>query len=166
MTITNFTSKFYSKNSPIFLLIILLIVSTKLFSQTSQVEYNFNDGQVPVSWIESVDSNSNWVVDSSVKQEGGFSLKSGDIDNSQNSRIEWQGLFDSGTIAFYYYLDTEGCCDKLRFSIDGIEVLNNGGVQNTWQEFRYNIAAGNHAFKWSYTKDGSVSTTLDSVLDR
>ena len=148
------------KTQPLFYVIFLFTVNVN--AQVSDVTYNFNNNLVPTQWTATINSDSDWVIDTTEFSEGGFSLKSGDITDSQQSGIQWQDDFEAGTIVFDYHYDTEGCCDRLKFYVDNVEILAVGGVNN-WEEFRYNIEAGTHTFKWIYKKDGSASTYLDSV---
>jgi hypothetical protein len=63
-------------------------------------------------------------------------------------------------VKFYWKVSSEANYDYLRFYIDGVEQTRIAGTVD-WTQVAYNIAAGSHTLKWSYTKDGSVSTGSD-----
>lgn len=45
--------------------------------------------------------------------------------------------------------------DHCRFYVDSTAVLDLGALDNDWQSFSYDLAAGEHELKWSYQKDSS-----------
>ena len=93
--------------------------------------------------------------------------RSGDIDDDQSSTIETTvTLGSSGSAKFYWKVSSETNYDYLRFYIDGVEKAKISGIVN-WTQLSFSIAAGTHTLKWSYTKDGSVSSGSDcGWLDR
>jgi cysteine-rich repeat protein len=66
----------------------------------------------------------------------------------------------AGRLCFWYTGESESCCDRFRFLVDGVERLNAGGTV-AWTEACYDVTAGSHVLRWQYSKDGSVSTGID-----
>jgi len=91
----------------------------------------------------------------------GDSAKSGTITHNQSSTIETDVTVGSTqAVKFYWRVSSEANYDYLRFYIDGVEQTRIAGTVS-WTQVSYNITAGTHTLKWSYTKDGSVSTGSD-----
>jgi Zn-dependent metalloprotease len=105
--------------------------------------------------------NANWVKVTDVYYYGGDSAKSGTITHNQTSTIETSVTVTSlKSVKFYWKVSSESGYDYLRFYIDGVQQDAIAGTVN-WTQKSYNIATGTHILKWSYTKDGSVSTGSD-----
>lgn len=105
--------------------------------------------------------NAPWVIVSDIKYEGIYAAKSGTITHSQSSTMEV--VIDApefNTIRFACKVSSEGNYDYLGFYVDGVERASWSGNQE-WAEHTYTITPGQHTFKWSYTKDGSVNTGSD-----
>ncbi|MBI5210882.1 MAG: fibronectin type III domain-containing protein [Elusimicrobia bacterium] len=92
------------------------------------------------------------------------SARSGGIGDNQTSCIEVTRNTVAGNVSFAYWVDSEASYDYLRFYTDGIQRASWSGSTG-WGTYSYAVAsAGNHPFKWCYTKDGSVSTGQDTAL--
>jgi len=104
--------------------------------------------------------NANWGIVSDVKYEGTYAAKSGTITHSQTSTIEITLDTTFENISFYGKVSSESNYDYLRFYIDGTEQDKWSGTVD-WTQHTYTITPGEHTFKWSYTKDGSVSNGSD-----
>ena len=65
-----------------------------------------------------------------------------------------------GNLSFFYKVSSEQNYDKLHFYMDGQEKGVWSG-QGEWTEFIQPVTVGNHTFRWSYTKDSSVSSNSD-----
>ncbi len=103
-----------------------------------------------------------------VVQEGndGYCMKSANAGvASSTSAIEASKNFGSdGMVSFDALCQGEGTSthwDKCQFFIDGVEMINHGAEVSGWNNYSYPVTAGEHTFKWSYTKDGSVNPTGD-----
>lgn len=103
-----------------------------------------------------------------VVQEGndGYCMKSANAGvASSTSAIEASKNFGSdGMVSFDALCQGEGTSthwDKCQFFIDGVEMMNHGAEVSGWNNYSYPVTAGEHTFKWSYTKDGSVNPTGD-----
>ncbi len=105
--------------------------------------------------------NADWYKVTDVYYYGGDSARSGDIGNNQSSTIETTVTVGSTqAVKFYWKVSSEANYDYLRFYIDGVEKTRIAGTVD-WTQVAYNITAGTHTLKWSYTKDYSVSTGYD-----
>ena len=61
---------------------------------------------------------------------------------------------------FYKKVSSESGWDKLFFYIDNVEKGNWSG-EVAWSQETFPVTTGTHTFKWSYSKDGSVSSGND-----
>ena len=66
----------------------------------------------------------------------------------------------AGDLTFMYKVSSENNYDKLHFYMDNQEKGTWSGTVD-WTEFTQPVTAGQHTFKWSYTKDSSVSSGED-----
>ncbi len=102
-----------------------------------------------------------WIITEIDPYEGTFSAQSGSINDSQNSDLSVEvSVISPGTITFLAKVDSESTFDFLRFYIDGTQQGQWSGSLG-WTEVTYPVDSGTHVFKWSYTKDVSVSTGSD-----
>jgi Zn-dependent metalloprotease/plastocyanin len=105
--------------------------------------------------------NANWTKVTDVYYYGGDSARSGDISDNQSSTIETEVTVGSTqAVKFYWKVSSEANYDYLRFYIDGVEQTQIAGTVD-WTQVSYNISAGTHTLKWSFTKDYSVSSGSD-----
>jgi PKD repeat protein len=105
--------------------------------------------------------NADWYKVTDVYYYGGDSARSGTITHNQSTTIETSVTVGSTqAVKFYWKVSSEANYDYLRFYIDGVEKTRIAGTVD-WTQVSYNITAGTHILKWSYTKDGSVSTGSD-----
>jgi vibriolysin len=105
--------------------------------------------------------NALWSRVTDVYYYGGDSAKSGTITHSQSTTIETSvTVASTQAVKFYWRVSSEANYDYLRFYIDGVEKTKIAGTV-AWTQVSYNIAAGTHTLKWSYTKDVSVNTGSD-----
>lgn len=126
----------------------------------SKIDDGFESGDFSsFGWFFS--GNTNWNVASIDTYDGNYVAKSGDITHSQSSDIEITiNAHNSNTISFARKVSSEIGYDSLRFYIDGIEKFKLSGTQD-WAVQTFNFTPGQHTFKWSYTKDSSVSAGSD-----
>jgi hypothetical protein len=110
-------------------------------------------------WV--MGGNADWTIVTDNPQEGIYCARSGNIDNSQISYLEVTvGVTGEGNITFYRKVSSENNYDYLKFFIDGIQKDQWSG-NFAWGQVSYPVTAGNHIFKWQYSKDGSVSSGED-----
>lgn len=109
----------------------------------------------------SFSGNDNWTIVSSGQYAGNYSAKSGPITHSQSTTMQVTlNILSSGNITFYRKISSEGSFDYLRFYIDGSNPGTWSGSLD-WALQSYAVNAGIHTFKWTYSKDGSVSSGSD-----
>jgi len=109
-----------------------------------------------------------WQITGEDFYEGLYSARSGVIIDDQNSAIfiDLDVAVDD-SISFYRKVSCEDdpsgeTYDWLGFFIDGVEIQRWDGEMD-WQKMSYPVAAGQHNFKWVYTKDYSVSSGADAA---
>jgi len=109
----------------------------------------------------SFSGNSDWIIDNTNFYEGNYSAKSGITNHNQSSELSLsvESLGD-GEIRFYKKVSSEGNYDFLKFYIDGSEI-GSWSAEINWSEEVFPVDSGTHIYKWSYVKDGSVSTGSD-----
>ena len=138
---------------------------------TQSKDFHFSVGLIVEDW-ESGDflqfdwagsGNADWVIDNTVQYEGENSAKSGNISDGQSSSLSLgYEVIANDQISFFYKVSSESGYDKLKFYIDGSEMGSWSGEVD-WSEASYDVTAGNHVFKWTYSKDGSVNGGADAA---
>lgn len=108
-------------------------------------------------------SDTNWELESADGAFGSASARNGDIDNSETSTMQMTVELESaGDVTFWYKTSTESTFDSLEFYIDDVLQDDWDGTID-WTEVTYALAAGTHTLRWTYDKDGSVSSGSDTV---
>ena len=103
----------------------------------------------------------NWTIQQGNANSGDYCAKSGAINHSsQSDLILTTEILADGEVSFYKKVSSESNWDKLYFYIDNVEKGNWSG-EVAWSQETFPVTTGNHTFKWSYTKDGSVSSGSD-----
>jgi len=110
----------------------------------------------------STSGNANWAITSADKSSGTYSARAGTIGNNQSTSLEFTFEVASGNITFYRKVSSESGYDWLRFYIDGVQQGQWSGEQE-WAQFAYSVAAGSRTFKWTYSKDYSISRGSDTA---
>ena len=113
------------------------------------------------SFLWEFSGDTNWTIDNVNPYEGTYSVRSGDVDDNQESglSITLETTYD-GSISFFRKISSEAGFDYLKFYIDGVLVERWSG-ESDWQFSNYFVEAGDHIFKWEYDKDNSVSNGDD-----
>ena len=101
-----------------------------------------------------------WVTTDEEPHTGEYCAKSGVITHNQQSGMSIILTTPATEISFFKKVSSENNYDKLHFYIDG-EDQNEWSGSKPWSEERYRVSAGQHTFKWTYIKDGSVNTGAD-----
>lgn len=125
---------------------------------------NFESGDLTaLNWVTSGDAN--WSVTGTKVQEGSFAIEVPEVlTDSQSASIEVNLDVSDGDINFWYSVSSEGGYDYLRFYID--DVLQTGASWSgtiDWTQVSFPVTSGNHTFRWTYSKDGSVSSGSDTA---
>jgi PKD repeat protein len=103
--------------------------------------------------------NANWFSQTTTTYYGGDAAQSGDIGNNQTSTMETT-ISGKTSVKFYWRVSSETNYDYLRFYIDGVQQHSISG-STSWAQRTYTVSSGTHTLKWSFTKDGSVSSGSD-----
>ncbi len=101
-----------------------------------------------------------WFGQSATTHDGVDAAQSGGITHNQESWVETT-VTGPGTLTFWWRVSSENFFDRLRFLIDGGEQQTISGNVD-WAQVTVPIAAGSHALRWRYTKDGSDSAGADT----
>ncbi|MDO9578712.1 MAG: T9SS type A sorting domain-containing protein, partial [Candidatus Cloacimonadales bacterium] len=94
--------------------------------------------------------------------EGIYSAQSGDIGDSQTTSLYLtMNVLAAGNISFYRKVSSENNYDYLKFYINN-QLQGQWCGSVSWGQVTYPVPAGSNVeFKWTYYKDGSVSTGSD-----
>ncbi len=110
-------------------------------------------------WITGGDSN--WDVTTENPYQGSFCIKSGTLDHNQNNYLSLQyEVVGEDSLSFWYKVSSEAGYDSLTFFIDEVEIDSWSGDLD-WNRVSFLVATGVHTFKWTYSKDESVSSGDD-----
>lgn len=107
------------------------------------------------------DASHPWTFVNNDTYEGQYCLKSGQInDNQETSLILTYTVSAADSIAFYYKVSSENSYDKMSFYIDNQQKDEWSG-SIAWSWVQYAVTPGTHTFRWKYKKDYSVSNGSD-----
>lgn len=106
-----------------------------------------------------------WYIVTDEVYEGDFAVRSGNIGHNQSTSLILQvEVLAAGNISFYRKVSCEEApnlnYDYLSFSIDG-EEKNRWDGEKDWELVSYVVEPGIRTFKWTYSKDASVSAFQD-----
>ena len=120
----------------------------------------FESGQFNDSWTFSAQYP--WTIVSEGAHEGTYCAKSNNngAHSSEGYMILTVDVPAAGDMTFYYKVSSEQNYDKLFFYMDNQQKgVWSGNID--WTQFTQPVTPGSHTFKWSYTKDTSVSSGSD-----
>lgn len=103
---------------------------------------------------------SNWQVTSENASTGTYSAESPYLNDNQTSTLSYQANTSQGSISFDRAVSSEEGFDNLTFYIDDVVIASWSG-EKPFHTVVYPISDGRHEFRWTYEKDGSVSSGLD-----
>jgi len=103
-----------------------------------------------------------WTITSDEHNSGTYSAKAGEIDVRESTSLEVTLNCISGQINFYYKVSSEQNYDYLTFYIDGTQQDRWSGVQG-WTKAVFPVDSGTRTFRWTYSKDDSMSTGSDTA---
>ena len=104
-----------------------------------------------------------WFIQDDEVHDGDYAARSGDIGNNQFSEISVDyNVLNQGSISFSAKTSSEQgssgtIYDYLTFYIDNEQMILIGG-ESDWDEYSFNVSAGEHTFRWVYEKDGAGSS--------
>jgi len=133
--------------------------SNWLYGCSAGFEEDFETGDFSVyDWQHLGDAD--WNIVSDTVYEGTYSAKSGVITHNEQSTLQVDVNVEGEQIFFFRKVSSESGFDSLRFYIDGTEQDKWSGELG-WLQESFPVTPGPHTFKWSYTKDSSVSAGGD-----
>ena len=102
-----------------------------------------------------------WVISTQSPFEGIYSSKSADIGDNQSSVMSIRlKLLNADSISFYSKVSSEETFDFLQFFVD-MQKMEEWSGTVPWQRHSYAVPAGDHIFKWLYSKDSYTSSEDD-----
>ena len=103
-----------------------------------------------------------WSITTYNPYEGNYCMKSSNegIHSSTSAMEIMMAIPEDGQISFFSKISSESNYDFGQFYIDGILQGSYSG-NGSWGERTFAISAGVHTFKWSYSKDISLSQNND-----
>ena len=137
--------------------IINLYVIMNMFDGSS-----FEDGDIPESFTFS--GNSQWLITYTESFDGQNSIRSGEISDNQTSTMTYSvDCEKAGDFYYYAKISSEaGGYDYLEFFIDGASKGRWSG-EIDWKKYTFPVNMGQHTFRWTYSKDYSMSSGSDAV---
>jgi len=130
-----------------------------LYGFSGGFEENFETGDFSLyGWQHS--GNAYWNVVSDTVYEGTYAARAGVITHNGQSTLQVEIDVQGEYISFFRKVSSESGYDYLRFYIDGAE-QNQWSGDLGWSQVSFPVTPGPHIFKWSYTKDSSLSYGSD-----
>lgn len=142
-------------------------------SGSALASFDFEDTSMPSEitlYNTASDSSLNWDVASDQAAVNLQSAKSGPIDDSSYTCMDYAPSSQVGRLSFYRMTSTEGSFDFLRFYLD-TEVTSPSLDDNliywsgstSWGLFEMWLPTDDHSFQWCYLKDISATSGSDAV---
>ena len=109
-----------------------------------------------------VDPTYPWSITTNQPYEGTYCMKSGGagVANVTSNMTVTVNIPADGIMSFFGKISSEANWDYGYFYIDGVQKGSYTGA-GSWGEKKFDITAGDHTFRWQYTKDGSVNSNDD-----
>ena len=147
---------------------------TNPVTQSCTVAANFEQASPPPMLTEALDEPSlGWATGGNAQWAGqratfyafgsnNDAAESGNINDGQSSYLQTT-VSGPGVLSFYWKVSSELGYDYLSVSIDGAEQRKISGDES-WTNVSLTIGgSGNHTIRWTYRKDVSVSSGLDTA---
>ncbi len=102
-----------------------------------------------------------WTIDNTNAIHGSKSAKTGAIGHSNSTQLSViNQCSNASVIKFKYKVSSESGYDYFKFYVDNTLTGSWSGTVD-WSQAEYPVSAGNHTFKWVYSKDGSEISGSD-----
>jgi len=95
--------------------------------------------------------------------DGSYALRSGKIEDAQESILVVEKKTGSGTGYFHVMVSSEQDWDYLDFSLNG-QVLGKWSGRIDWKKFEFPLQAGMNRLVWSYRKDPRIVSGMDAAF--
>lgn len=108
-----------------------------------------------------------WTILENSGPDASFSARSGSISHNQSTSIFVQmDVPEDDEVSFWLKVSSEKNYDYLRFYINDIEIAKWSGTER-WTKVKFPVQQGINELRWTYTKDGSISSGTDAAwLDK
>ena len=103
-----------------------------------------------------------WIRNNSASNTGNYSMRAGQVSDSSASTISMTLSTGEANGSFALKVDSETNYDFLVFYINEIQIESWSGNVD-WTTFSFELTAGTNVLKWSYIKDYTVSSGLDTA---
>jgi PKD repeat protein len=105
--------------------------------------------------------NSNWTISTDNPYQGSYCIKSGPLTHDQSNFLTVQyEVYGEDSLSFWYKVSSETGYDFLKFYIDDVEISSWSGEVG-WERASFMVSVGLHTFKWTYSKDQSLTSGFD-----
>ena len=113
-----------------------------------------------ISWDST--SSHPWIIADSMPYHGSNCAESGKITANESSILstKFKVLYDD-SISFYLRISSEPYFDVLQFWIDNQVMGTWSGDSMIWRRVSFPVTAGDHIFKWIYSKEDTISLGAD-----
>jgi len=123
----------------------------------------FEAGMIPPDPGWSSSGSWPWYAQTAQVFEGSYALRSGKIEDAQESILVVEKETGAGTGYFHVKVSSEQDWDYLEFSLNG-SALGKWSGRVDWKKFEFPLQAGLNRLVWSYRKDSSTFAGMDAVF--
>jgi hypothetical protein len=104
-----------------------------------------------------------WIVTNAASHSGNYSARAPlSLRDGRQAYLQVTLLVETGMISFWRKVSSEQNRDFLKFYIDGV-LQGQWSGEVDWEQVSFPVTAGEHTFKWVYTKDRSRSGGQDTA---
>lgn len=100
-----------------------------------------------------------WVGVDHQYYDGNDALQSGDVGDGGSTQFS-TNMTGPITVSFYWKVSSQAGLDRVRFCLDGTEVVSISGEAD-WHEITQGISVGIHTLTWEYVKNSATSQGED-----
>jgi uncharacterized repeat protein (TIGR02543 family) len=108
-------------------------------------------------------SSAPWRLESATASTGLFAVRSGPINDNQQTSLTLLTETRSGPAAFDFRVSSEQGWDYLEFYLNGLRLQRWSGNVN-WQTFHFAVPGGVNRFEWRYSRDANFSSGMDAAF--
>ncbi len=138
------------------------IGSFKITGGDPPASCDFDDAVDNAALTLTTSGDADWDCDTVTYYNDGDSAVSGTITHNQDSSLQFTHTFGSDEcVEFYWKVSSESSYDYLRVYVDGALQDSISGEVG-WVQKSVSVSSGSHTIKFTYDKDGSVSSGSDS----
>ena len=145
-------------------------ISSATPSAFQRINFDFEDQSIPEALRLTGDADwYNTSVVGTINNSGDRALRSGKIDDGQNSCLSLEAETTGGELSFNYKLSTEDGYDTLTLYQNDEPTDFNKSGESGWQAYTHSVAAGIYTFKWCYHRSdtgghGDNAAWLDDIF--